>query len=517
MSTSPSAVIVGDPLSKPVVQHPAAEVSIVAACLVDAEAVYDVGADLLPEHFAIEQPRLLWSAIHALASAGSPIDTTTVIAWLRDRGLLEKAGGVDGIEKIRSMARDVQHVGHHASLVQRLARLRATLAEAGQIIAEGSAGPGDLSAWLDNVGARIEGAAHGTGDTRRGSTVGQVFDKINAKWAHPAKQVSLTTGHKRLDTKLGGMRPGALIVIGAYSKHGKTAFAAGIADHVACEVGIDGLRAGVAVFTVEMTEEEYLERMWCSRAGVNNKLVLSPVNWEKIDTDQADKLAKAQTRLRAAPLKIFDDPGVTPSIIRAELRRLAAQWARDGEARLRLAVVDYAQILSPDRASERRRDNREQEVASISRTLKNIAAELKITIILLAQLNDNGKRDGRPPSKDDLRESRALLFDANAVVLVHNPSVDEEPEAIEDEEERFDVSRVALAWVTIAALRGGGETGKFPVTYRPGCTRFEFFRGPIPTYDPTGHATQPQPSGKRGGRYARRAGAPQPPPRGPDE
>lgn len=473
-----SSTVVVEQLGKPLPQNAAAEFSVVSACLVFPDAVYDVGSTLLPAHFALEQPRILWTAIHALATDGLIVDATTVSVWLREHGLLEKVGGIDGINKVRTMARDVAHVGHHGELIQRLARLRATIDEAGKIVAEGNAGPGDVSTWLDRAGHRVEHAAIGAGEPKRGSTTREVFERITAKFAAPTKQAWLSTGNKRLDRLLGGMRPGSLICVGSYSKHGKTAFSAGIVDHVACVEVVDDKRAGVAVFTLEMGEDEYTERMWATRAGVNNKLVLSPSNWDFIGTERNGKLVEAAHFLREAPIKIFDDPSVSPSIIRSELRRLASQWEREGDARLRLAVIDYAQILTADRDSERRRDSREQEVASISRTLKKIAAELKIVIILLAQLNDDGKREGRPPRASDLRESKGLFFDANAVVLVYNPSMDEDPEFAGDTD-RFDVMQTVDADIIVAAVRGGGERGKVRMTYRPGCTRFEAHNGPV--------------------------------------
>lgn len=467
-----TAIIV-EPLSSPS-GNLVAEASVVAACLNNPESIYDVGSGLRAEHFTDDRVRLIWEAIHGLATDGFPIDPTTVVGRMRDHGTLDKVGGEDGVERARLAPHNVEHVVAHATLILNMARVRTTLDVLRKATREGDVGPGDVAKWLDGIGHRVENAANGGNQSARGNTIGDVFSKINARLASTASSDTVGTGFKRLDRLIGRMRPGQLIMIGGWSKHGKSALAAQIAEHVACNEVVDGKRAGVGAFILEMDEEEYVARLWCTAAGVNNRLILSDMNRDYIDTERMGHLKDAQLRLRKAPIKVFDDPGISPSQIRAELRRLAAQWKRDGEAVLRVAVVDYAQILSPDQESGRRRDNREQEVASISRTLKKIAQELRITVILLAQLNDDGKKDNRAPRASDMRESRALFFDANAVILIDNPAMDEDPVYVDDNDpERFNVNATVEADILVAAVRGGGERGKLRVNYRPGCTRFE--------------------------------------------
>ena len=498
------AVIV-EPMGTKAKQNAAAEQAVVAACLISPDAIYETGGGLRAVHFGVEQFKTVYEAIDALANASTPIDVTTVAAWLLNHGKLDSVGGIEGLEKIRARARDVAHIRKHSEIVQQLARMRATLAEASKILAEGTVGPGDIGAWLEKVGARLENAAAGVGDPADGITANDGFQLINQEWATPGAAIYMSTGFPRLDPLLGGLRPQQLICVGAYSKHGKTAFAAAIADHVACNERVNGQRCGVAYFTLEMSYNECLDRMWATKAGINNKLLL-PRNRYQIDVDQSTLLGQAQGRLREAPLKIYDRPGASPSTIRASLRRLAAQWKREGTP-LRVAVIDYIGLLTADRDSERRRDSREQEVASISRALKAIASELNITLVLLCQLNDDGKREGRPPRATDLRESRALLFDANAVVIIYNPSVDDRSNEYKHGPERFDIGTVEPVDIIVGAVRGGGEQGKTRLNYRPGCTRFEEWNGRIEDLP------QQQPAQQHSGssRYARKNNAPTPP------
>ena len=447
----------------------AAEANILGACFVCTDLIPEVVAINRPDHFLTDGHRLIADAIFALEAVGTPVDTTTVSEWMSTRSTLVRAGGRAYLESLRDGAHDLDHVIAHTEIVRDAARLRAVAAESSKITTEAIAIPQDKQGFLDSVSTRLEKAASGTNGDMEGTEISVVIENIRKKWANPATDTTIGTGLPELDALLGGLRPGQLITVGAHSGIGKTALVAGIAEHVAVNEVVDGKRCGVAVFTLEMTEEEYAERMLSSRSGINNRR-FHPTRRGYINGDDGQRLTVAAAELKTAPLRIFDSSDVSPAQIRAQCRRLASRWGQL-DIPLRLVVIDYCQILNPDKDSARRKDSREQEVSGMARALKKMAAELKVCVILLSQLNEEARTNSRAPRAHDLRESRGILNDSNAVVLIDNPSYDDRTEAEGVSSLECDILEAVN--IIVDKARHGAVKGIVRAAYRAGCTRFE--------------------------------------------
>ena len=482
-AASGNGMIVKSALGRVLPSNVRAEANVIGACLVSVEIIPEIIAINRPDHFLDDAHRLIADAVFALDATGTPVDSTTVADWMKARGTLDRAGGAVFVDGLRDGVHDFENVMAHAEIVRDTARLRGVAAEAQKIAAESLAIPTDRQGFLDGVSARMERVASGANGDMEGADSATVLQSIVAQWANPTTDATIGTGIRGLDELLGGLRPGQLVTVGAHSGIGKTALVAGIADHVAVDEMADGKRCGVAVFTLEMTKEEYMERLLSTRSGINNRR-FHPTRRGYILGEELARLNRAHTSLSHAPLRIFDASDVTPSRIRAQCRRLASRFNQN-ETPLRLVVVDYCQILAPDTDSARRKDSREQEVAGMARTLKKMAAELKVCVILLSQLNEDARSNNRAPRAHDLRESRGILNDSNAVILIDNPGYDDRAEG--DLVASFEVDQVECVNIIVDKARHGAVKGTVRAAYRPGCTRFE-------QWD---HATMGEHTGKR--------------------
>ena len=248
---------------------------------------------------------------------------------------------------------------------------------------------------------------------------------------------------------------------------------ANIVDHVATQERPEGLPAGVYVQSVEMSREEYIERMLFARAGVDT----NKVDEDKrgfITDDEWAAITESAKSLAVDHIWIDDRADITPSQIRVEARRVQMRFARAGTP-LRLIVIDYAQLINGDTENKRRADNREQEVAQVARAAKKIAKELNCTVILLAQLNEDSTKEKRRPRARDLRESRSLKQDADKVVLIYNPEYEARASAYRNGGQ---VGMLPKEYVDLIVDKNrGASTGTIAVTFRPSITKFSAFDG----------------------------------------
>jgi replicative DNA helicase len=264
----------------------------------------------------------------------------------------------------------------------------------------------------------------------------------------------LSTGLPDLDRMTCGLHNADMIVIGARPSTGKTSLGWGIAEHVAIEHNLP-----VGVFSLEMSTESLVMRALCSLGKVDSQHVRTG---DLIESDFT-KLAAAASKLAKAPIYIDDTAGLNLSAMRSKALRWHQLYG------IKLLVIDYLQLLQV--LSQRRGDNRQQEVAMISNGVKALAKELDIPIIVLAQLNRDmdktaGKKSGpRKPRMSDLRESGAIEQDADLIGLLWKTET-------EDEEEEHSASDVVPVRLTIAKQRNG-PTGDIDLAFLRSYTRFE--------------------------------------------
>jgi replicative DNA helicase len=400
-----------------------AEAAVLAALILASDAFLEVGGWLKPEHFYSDANGWIYRAIDDLSASQSRIDIVTIAGWLRDRDRLAGIGGASYLAQLSDATPAVAHVAHHALIVVGKAKARALIAAHQRAAAEGYTAV-DVDEW---AGASIAELARLADDgvEEVGVTGAEAVRELHARWIHPDPTPPLGTGIADLDRGLRGLRRKHLIVIGSHSGIGKSALATNIATHVLLSERREDKASGVLIFSLEMGPDEYIERMVCSRARVDSRK-LDEEHKAMIGEDEARRLAGAMNELSRPNLRIDDRSDITIAQIRAKARRVAAQFKRAGTP-LRLVVIDYAQIVNA--GTGRRGGNREEEVALIGRESKKMAKELDVPVILLAQLNDDSAKEKRKPRAADLRESKALLQDANAVVLIHNPRAIERAEA----------------------------------------------------------------------------------------
>jgi replicative DNA helicase len=437
-----------------------------------AEALdYALGL-LRPTDWGSEQARLVWMAICACADDGQRPDTVAVASKLRDAEALEKVGGQEALERLEGAAPDTKNIEAYVDAVRACAKRRAMLAAAEQIASEacGDFSTVEVDDWAGKAAESLTRIADETTDDVlvTGENAAQaLFDK----WQNPERTPPpLYTGIRDLDRLMRGMRGGNLIVVGAHSGVGKSAFAMNVGAHVLLHERREDADSGVLVFSLEMSAEELAERVGCSLAYIDTRQ-LDPDSHAEFTEDEGRRLIGAINAIRTPRWVIDERCDVTMTQIRAKARRVASVLRRQGTP-LRLVVIDYAQIVSPERDGKRRDQTREQEVAAIGRASKKLARELNVAVIMCAQLNKDARKEGRKPRGSDLRESEGLLQDADKVLLLWNPAALERTAAIANGERvRTDAETFDVAEIIVDKHRGG-RTGTVRVRYWPAYTTF---------------------------------------------
>lgn len=450
----------------------AAEQSVILTLFKYPERAIDLSTWLLPEHFYGEPWGLVYGAQCKVAEAEQHVDPLTVRDRLRADGVWERVGD----DKLNSLDGEINLplLDKYAEIVATKARLRRVIAEAQMVLAEAFGPIENEIDWIETLPDRFEDAGL-IAEPDSGSNGKEIVTELFTDWMspNPEQQAHLSTGIPDLDRLIRKMRPGQMIVVAAQSGVGKSALAATIAGHVVANESVGGMPAGVFVQSLEMTRKEYMERMVFGAAGVDS-YKLDETNRGKIDADEWQAIIAASKSVGVDHLHIDDKSGVSPAWIRARIRRQAKRFEKAGTP-LRLIVLDYAQIIKGDVEHRRISTNREQEVAQIARAVKELAKEMGVPVILLAQINKESIKENRKPRSTDLRESQGILNDADKVMLIWNPS-----HAARAAQYRNGESSAApfMEHVEIIVDKNrGGSTGTIAATFYPSLTKFTAFKG----------------------------------------
>ncbi len=391
----------------------------------------------------------IFGAIRALIERGEPIDAVTVTDELQRSGLLEAVGDPSVFISLQANTPSIANARHYAAIVEEHALLRRLIGVAGEIADLGYSVPEDVEAAVDEAEQMMFNVA----ERRTADTMSPLhelllkgLDRIEELGKRGSAITGVATGYHELDKILLGLQPSSLTIVGARPGMGKTSFALGILAHVGVVVQRPAL-----LFSLEMGHLELTQRMLASEAEVNGQNLQTG----QIRTQDWPKLGTAVTRLSNAPIFIDDNPNATVMDIRACARRL-----KKSEGDLGLVVIDYLQLMT----GRGRAENRQTEVAEISRGLKILARELEVPVVALSQLSRNlESRQDKTPMLSDLRESGSLEQDADVVLFLYRESEYNDEVAID---------RADDALVDVAKHRNG-PTGKANLLFLKQYARFE--------------------------------------------
>ncbi|MCK5012502.1 MAG: replicative DNA helicase [Candidatus Omnitrophica bacterium] len=384
-------------------QNVEAEKSVLGSMLIDQEAI-GAAVEVLDEMWFYDNAhRKIYKAVVDLYQARKNVDLVTLSDKLKSDGLLDQVGGATYLSGIIDVVPTSANVEHYAHIVKEKGVLRKLIQNATSIITDSYKFTGNIEEVVDNAERLIFEVAD-LKQNRKTShikdLVKESIEKLDRLYQRKEHITGIATEFTKFDNMTSGLQASDLIIVAGRPSMGKSALAVSIAQ----KVGIEQ-KQGVAIFSLEMSKEQLVQRMLCSQARVDAHKVrsgfLAPSDWPKL-TAAAGKLSESK-------ILIDDTPAISALELRAKARRLKANNQVD------LIVLDYLQLMR----GSTKADSRQQEISEISRSLKALARELKVPIIALSQLSRavESRQDHRP-QLSDLRESGAIEQDADLVVLL---------------------------------------------------------------------------------------------------
>jgi replicative DNA helicase len=440
---------------RPLPQNVEAEKGLLGSILLSPrEVLNDCAEQLTEETFYSPAHGTIFRVLVEMWSANTQIDVITLTNRLRDLNLLDAVGGPGAVTELFGYVPTAANAPHYLDIVLEKSLLRRMITACTSSAARCYEEQGDVPQLLDDVEREI----FTIGETRFRKTAPDMRDEvftalenIEKMYQQRGRISGLATGFNVFDQMTDGLHPGEMIIVAARPSMGKTALAMNVVEHVALNLEEP---KPVGVFSLEMSTQQLVQRMLCSRARVNMKKIRSGM----LARAEHGKLNDAAAALSESQIFIDDTAGLTILELRAKARRL-----RDRH-RVELIAIDYLQLCRS--TSRRGQENRQIEIAEISAGIKGLAKELEIPIIVLAQLNRQPEqRGGGKPRMSDLRESGSLEQDADVVALLVRPEVYEE-----DDDAKSELSGKAEL---IIAKQRNGPIGEIPLTFIKEYTRFE--------------------------------------------
>ncbi|MCL2337156.1 MAG: replicative DNA helicase [Firmicutes bacterium] len=422
-----------------------AEQSVLGAIFLDNVAINKAVRHIRAEDFYMESHRLIFEIILELEESGHAVDLVTVTDSLRRKGALEKVGGAAYVATLANIAPTAANAEHYARIVEEKALLRNLINLATRIAGLGYEGGEDAERLMEEAERMLMELG-----SRRASTVfseikdilRDTFKQLEQLYKNKGQITGVPSGFTDLDRLCQGFQPGDLVIVAARPSMGKTSFGLCVAYQAAAKTG-----KPVAVFSLEMSKEQLVQRLLFAEAQVDHHKLrrgeMGEGDWLKL-TRQASEMVKL-------PIFIDDSGMLTARQVRAKSRQIHL------EKGLGLIVIDYLQLMH----GGRRIENRQQEIAEISRSLKSLAKELNVPVMALAQLSRSvEQRQSKVPQLADLRESGSLEQDADVVMFIYR-----------DEYYNPDTERASIADIIVAKQRNG-PTGTVELGFIKEFTRF---------------------------------------------
>jgi len=428
-------------------QNLEAEMAVLGSMMMDEEAIAVAVESLQPNFFYKEAHRKIFESITDLYNANKAVDLITLTDELKRKMILDEIGGVSFLTSLVNSVPTSANISHYVNIVREKSILRTLINNATKIVSLCFESDGNADTVLDESERlifEISDRKTGGGYLHLKEVVKNSIETIDKLYQRKAHVTGVPTGFVDFDIRTAGLQPSDFIVIAGRPSMGKSAFALGIAEYAGVVEKIP-----LAIFSLEMSKEQLVQRMLCAHARVDAHKVrtgyLAASDWPR--------LTAAAGKLSEAPVFIDDTPGISVMELRAKARRLKAQQD------IKLIILDYMQLMRGSSASA---ENRQQEISEISRSLKALARELNVPLVAISQLSRavESRTDHRP-QLSDLRESGAIEQDADLVALIlreeyYNPTPDNQ----------------GIAEVIIAKQRNG-PVGSVRLAFIKEYTRFE--------------------------------------------
>ncbi|HJA41444.1 MAG TPA: replicative DNA helicase [Firmicutes bacterium] len=422
-----------------------AEQAVLGALFIDEKAIIKISEILVPEDFYRSAHQKIYQAMLTLYNQNMPIDIVSVVETLTQKNQVEDIGGTTYIRELAMSVPTAANVLFYAEIVEEKSVLRNLIRTATEIVTEGYMREGNVEELLNEAEKNILSVSQ---NIKTGNFKGiqdvlvDVHSHIVAMYQKKDDITGIPSGFPDLDRMTAGFQKNDLIIVAARPSVGKTAFALNIAQSVATKTD-----ETVAIFSLEMGAEQLVMRMLCAEGNLDAQRMrtgkLTPEDW--------GKLSLALGSLSNSKVFIDDTPGIRVNDIRTKCRRLAQEHG------LGMVVIDYLQLIQGGKSKE----NRQQEVSEISRTLKEIARELQVPVIALSQLSRSVEaRQDKRPMMSDIRESGSIEQDADIVAFLYRDDY------YEKETEKKDIIEI------IIAKQRNGPVGTVELAFRKEYNKF---------------------------------------------
>ena len=436
-------------------QAPELEKAVLGALMIDKDAYAVVCETLRPESFYEPRNQMVYEAIRDLSMNEKPVDMLTVTEQLAKNGTLEQVGGPVYISELSLRVASSANIEYHAHIIAQKSLARQLIAFAGDIETYAF----DETSDIDELMQHAEGSLFELSQrnmkkdyTQIDPVIKSAVEVIQKAAANKGGLTGIPTGYHKLDDITSGWQDSDLVIIAGRPAMGKTAFALSLAKNIAADQQIP-----MAFFSLEMSNVQLVDRLIANSCEIAGSKILNG----QLDPDEWERLDKRLNSLLGVPLFVDDTPSLSVFELRTKGRRLVREHG------IKLIMIDYLQLMN---ANGMRFSSRQEEVSTISRSLKGLAKELDIPILALSQLNrgveNREGNEGKRPQLSDLRESGAIEQDADMVLFVHRP----EYYGFKEDDHGNDLR--GKAEIIIAKHRKGA-TGDVLLSFRAEFTRFE--------------------------------------------
>ncbi|MBC5998167.1 replicative DNA helicase [Romboutsia ilealis] len=380
------------------------EQSILGSILLDKDAIITVSETIRPSDFYKEAHKIIYECMLKLSNKNEPIDLITLTEELKKQGHLDDVGGISYITSLSTIVPTTSNVKYYADIVKEKSVLRQLIKASNDIINLGYENSVKVEEVLERAEKRIFDISQekASDDFKSiNEVLVDAYDMIEKLYTNKSDVTGITTGFKDLNKKINGLQRTDLILIAARPAMGKTAFSLNLVQNAALKGD-----ASVAVFSLEMSKDQLVQRMLAAQSHVE----LKKIKTGTLDENDWPRIIDAMAVLSNASIHIDDTPGIKISELRSKCRKLKIEKGLD------LILIDYLQLME----GEGNNESRQQEIAKISRSLKIIAKELNCPVVALSQLSRAPEqRADHRPMLSDLRESGSIEQDADIVMFLY--------------------------------------------------------------------------------------------------